>query len=132
MVKKSLSIKLEASEIDELRNKAMEERVTVTDLIISGLRDRKTEDHLRKKNENLEQQMQDLNKTHETRIEELEQKFKALTGKRPDMVKRVSFSVSAEQFKALNIEAARRGIAKSELLRDTVFPEKTTERKALV
>ena len=121
MVKKALSVKMEPAEIEELKKYAADQGLTVTDLFLSGLKGRKQEDHLKEKIRSMEKEMQ-----------ELRQQYANIAGKKPRTDKRVSFSVSLEQFRALNVESAKLNIPRSQLLQDLVFSQqRKQEPKAL-
>ena len=118
MAKKVLSIKLEPEAIESLKTQAALNNTTVTDVITSGITSSKDQDYLRKKIEMLENQLQDVT-----------QRYQNATGRKIRLDKRVSISLSLEQFKALNMAAARDGKSKSKFLQDIIFPKQ--EQKAL-
>ena len=105
MVKKALSVKMEPAEIEELKKYATDQGLTVTDLLLSGLKDRQQEDHLKEKTRSMEKEMQDL-----------KQQYQNMAGRKPKTTKRVSFSVSLEQYRLLNMESAKQNIPRSQLL----------------
>lgn len=87
-------------------------------MITYALHGRQTQDHLKQKIEDLEAKLQDLTQRHQ-----------AMTGKKLTLEKRVSFKISTEEFKALNVAATKQNVSKSALLHDLVFPSQA--QKAL-
>ena len=121
MVKKALSVKMEPAEIEELKKYATDQGLTVTDLLLSGLKDRQQEDHLKEKTRSMEKEMQDL-----------KQQYQNMAGRKPKTTKRVRFSVSLEQYRLFNMESAKQNISRSQLLQDLVFSQhQKQEPKAL-
>ena len=118
MAKKVLSIKLEPEDIEALKTQAALNNTTVTNLITSGITGSKNQDHLKEKIKALESQLQDVT-----------ERYQKVTGKKIKLDKRISIPVSLEQFKALNLAAAKDNKTKSQFLRDIIFPRQ--ERKAL-
>ena len=80
-------------------------------------RDKGTQDHLKAKIADLEVQMQTLI-----------QQYEAVTNQKPKDTKRISFSVTHEQAKALNVDSARHNISRSALLQSLVFSTADTTK----
>ena len=112
MVKKAISIKLDPAEIERLKKYAAANNMTLTDLLVSGLQGRKEEDYLKDQVRSLKEQMQ-----------ELRQQYQNVSGRKPKTNKRVSFTVSLEQYRLLNMESAKQNIPRSQLLQDLVFSQ---------
>ena len=101
---------MESNQIKTLKTKAAQKNITVTDMIISSLSAMQDSDHLRDKISSLENQ-----------INVMAEQYPKATGHKIRMDKRVSFSCTQEQFKALNISAAKKNIPKSQLMHSLIF-----------
>ena len=111
---------MEPNQVKTLKTKAERENSTVTDVIISSLSAMQDSDHLREKISNLKNQ-----------IDIVAKQYHAATGRKIRMDKRVSFSCTQEQFKALNIAAAKKNIPKSQLMHSLIFSSGSVAPKAL-
>ena len=121
MAKQVISIKMESNQIKSLKTKATQKNITVTDMIISSLTAMQDSDHLREKISTLENQ-----------IDVMAEQYQKATGRKIRMDKRISFSCTQEQFKALNVAAAKKNIPKSQLMHSLIFgPSSSTALKAL-
>ena len=119
MVQKQIvAIKLPKEEVEDLKTRAAIKGMTVTDLVTASIKGHA-------KHENAKTKIKSL----EAEIVSLEERHKAMTGKKPILGKRISFQVSTEEFNKFNLAAAHGKTSKSEILREALGLE-TQEQKA--
>ena len=112
MVKQVLSIKLEREEIARLKEVASMNDMSVSRLLVDGLKGLQNYEQLVQKNNDMADQIQRLQQE---------------TGRRVIRGKRVSFTLPVDTHKKLSVEAASKGKPLSHLLRDRVLGVQTTK-----
>lgn len=106
MAKRTMSIRLEPSDIEALQAKAEQDKKTVTDLITEGV-------YAQKSTIDLERQIEELKRQKA----ELQTKFERATGRKASMKRRVTISITEQEHQALTAAAEKSNMPKAALMR---------------
>ena len=113
--KKTVGLKLTIEEIEKLKVQASKEGITVSDILLNGLRGNSIEEHLKSK-------IQDL----ECKLEDLLSLYQKATNKKPNLEKKkISITLTIPQAQALE-DAAHQGKTTKSLLIGAVLERKLT------